>query len=77
MKMAAFELSTAYLETSTNRLASSITIEAKLSKEGHFLFTDDSARIFYPNTLCHNRELNSRRFSCTSTRDLNSGHFAD
>ena len=32
---------------------------------------------FFPTTLCHDRDLNSRQLSCTSLRDLNSGRFND
>ena len=39
--------------------------------------TDGSARIFYPTTLCRDREWNSHRFSCTSSREINSGSFTD
>ena len=39
--------------------------------------TDGSARIFHPTTLCRDWESNSPQFSCTSSRDLNSGRFTD
>ena len=38
---------------------------------------DGVARIFIPKLLCSDWELNSRQLSCTSTRDLNSGHFTN